>query len=89
MEQYLSIILSGLTLIGLLIGFRDKIFRRGRSEQSVKDRVSNLEKNQLEVCKDIKDIKENHLTHIQASIEKININLAEVNTTLKFIIKEK
>ena len=32
--------------------------------------------------------KENHLSHIQSDINKININLAEINTTLKIKMKD-
>ena len=38
---------------------------------------------------DIKSIKENHLSHIEKDINNINVHLAEINTTLKFIIKDK
>lgn len=81
--------ISILTLISLLTVFRDRIFTSGAKAKSIVDRVSSLEDSQKEVAKDIKTIKENHLAHIQTSIQDINLNLVEINTTLKFLNKEK
>ena len=96
MEQHLSILISAFTLIGIIVAFRDKIFNKGGNEQKLKDRISDLEKNDSEInkCmenikKDILGIKENHLTHIEKDINNINVHLAEINTTLKFLIKKK
>jgi archaellum component FlaC len=96
MEQHLSIIISSATLITLLLAFKDRIFRGGKTSQQIDDKLNQLEKKdaQLDVCigeikGDIKSIKENHLEHIQQDISKINVNLGEINTALKFIIKEK
>lgn len=93
--ETISIIISGLTLIALIIGFGDKIFNRASKEQKVVDRVAKLEESNTEMNKcigavgeDIKKIKENHLAHIQADINAINVNLSAINTTLDFL-KEK
>jgi peptidoglycan hydrolase CwlO-like protein len=95
-EQHLALIISILTLITFLFVFRDRIFIRGSKEQNISDRVANLEKSDCDINnkitdinKDIKSIKENHLHHIEKDISKINVNLGEINTALKFITKEK
>lgn len=95
MEQFLSItsiVISALTLIGLLLGFGDKIFRSGGKEQSLSNRIDNLEKSDCEIKdsvkginSDIKKIKENHLSHIQADMNTIKNDITEIKTTLKFI----
>jgi len=87
--EKLPIIISSLTLIGILWGFRDKIFGSGKKEQNLEDRVISLEENYKEMSDDIKTIKTNHLPHIQADIGEIKVMLAEVKTSLKFINKEK
>jgi hypothetical protein len=92
MEQYLAIILSALTLLGLVLGFADKIFKRGGKEKNIDDRVGALESsdctlkdNIVEITCDIKKIKENHLAHIQSDINGINIKMERIETTLEFI----
>ncbi len=95
MEQPLSIIISALTLLGILIAFRDKIFNRGGTEQKMSDRVSNLEKSDCtikesiaDINKDIKTIRENHLTHIQGDMNAIKIKMERIETILEFIKKK-
>lgn len=92
----ISAVVSLLTLIAILLGFRDKIFSHGGKEQKTTDRIAELEKTDKEFSKcidgikdDVKSIKENHLAHIEKDINNINVHLAEINTTLKFIVKEK
>ena len=85
MEQYLPTIISILTLIVILWGFRDRIFKKGIKEQALSDRISNLEKSDKEIksCiaeqgRDVKNMKENHLAHMQIDINKINISIAQI-----------
>jgi peptidoglycan hydrolase CwlO-like protein len=92
MEQHLSILISGLTLVGILIAFRDKIFYSGSNKQKLDDRVTNLEKSDCtikesidDINKDLKSIKENHLAHIQKDMNSINIKIERIETTLDFI----
>lgn len=95
MESTISIIISGLTLIALIWSFRDRASKSGKDEQKIHDDISNLQQensnlrnNITTINKDIKDIKENHLYHIEKYINGININIAEIKTSLQFL-KEK
>ena len=72
-------------IIGSVITVTTLLGKRASRDSNVKDRVVNLEKVQGDMAKDIKDIKENHLSHIQADISGINTNLASINTTLEFL----
>lgn len=95
MEQIIitiSAIITVLTLVTMLYGFRDKIFHSGTSSQKNDDRITNLEKSDISIQEnisninnDIKKIKENHLAHIQADINIINIRMERMETTLEFI----
>lgn len=94
-EMVTSVVIPIATFITVLLAFRDRIFKSGKQEKSIEDKVSDLEKsdetfkeNIKNINTDIKNIKENHLSHIQADINKININLAEINTTLKIKMKD-
>lgn len=80
MEQTISIILSVLTFVTLLLAFRDRIFKSGKYEKSLEDKVSELEKSDGEfkvkitdINKDIKTIKENHLYHIEKDINELKL----------------
>lgn len=79
MEQ-ISIIISVLTFVTLLLSFRDRIFKSGKNEKSIEDKVSDLEKSDGEfkikiadINKDIKTIKENHLYHIEKDINELKL----------------
>jgi hypothetical protein len=92
MEEHISIIIAVLTFIGIIWGFRDKIFSSGGKEQGLKDRIIQLEKSDCsikvnieDINKDIKEIKENHLSHIKNDITEMKIKMAEISTTLEFI----
>lgn len=82
-------IIAVTSLVSMLILVVNKISKKGGVDKNLTDRVHNLETGFKEVSGDIKTIKENHLTHIQSDIGEINVNLAEINTALKFIIKDK
>jgi len=91
----ISLAVSFLTLVTIIWSMRDKIFSHGSEEQKMVDRVIDLEKTDEYFSKsigamkeDIKNIEKNHLTHMERDINNINVHLAEINTTLKFIIKE-
>lgn len=95
LEIVVSTLIPIATFITVLLAFRDRIFKSGKKEKSIEDKVADLEKSDTEFKKsiegintDIKNIKENHLSHIQSDINKININLAEINTTLKIKMKD-
>lgn len=76
-------------IVGSLISFYLMIFRSGKKEANIDERVTALEKSSLDTARDIKDIKENHLSHIQDDMNKINLNLAGINTTLKIRFEDK
>ena len=78
-------IMSIVAIIGGIITIAGLIFKKGKKEADVSERVSNLEKGFGDMGKDIKNIKENHLAHIQNDISNININLSAINTTLEFL----
>lgn len=88
-QNIITIILGICGIFGFTFAVIDRIWKKGGKDSNISDRVCNLEKEYSDVCKDIKTIRENHLEHIQADISTININLAEINTTLKFLTKEK
>ena len=77
--------MSIVAIIGGIITIAGLIFKKGKKEADVSERVSNLEKGFGDMGKDIKNIKENHLAHIQNDISNININLSSINTTLEFL----
>lgn len=92
MEEHLSTIISGLTLVGILIAFWDKIFNKGSKDQKIDDRIASLEKSDCsiresisDINKDVKIIKENHLYHIQKDMNAINVKMERIETTLEFI----
>ena len=74
-----------LSILALLIAFRKGIFNSGAEESNLKDRVKALEKQSSDIASDIKSIKENHLTHMQADISAINVTLAGINATLEYL----
>lgn len=84
-QDTLALILGVAGGLGMLIAFWEKIFNSGKKDENISNRVGDLEKNFDCVSKDIKTIKENHLTHMQADINKIQVSIAEINTTLKYI----
>lgn len=92
METTLSIILGSLGILGFILTFGDKIFNRGSKERNITDRVSTLEKGDCDIRNsignidsEIKNIKENHLTHIQNDITDIKVSMGQVETTLQFL----
>lgn len=87
-QDIITIILGLCGIFGFTFAVIDRVWKKGGKESNIDDRVLNLEKGYKNVCADIKSIKENHLEHIQKDISDININLAEINTTLKFLKKE-
>lgn len=87
MEQ-LPTILSALTLLGLILGFSDRIFRKGKEESNLCDRVTILEKTVSKTSEDITKIKDNHLTHIQADINTMQKSIAVIENTLKIKFEE-
>lgn len=88
MEQHLSLILGSLTLIGLIIGFGDKIFRRAKKEKGVEDRVKALEDSDCDIHRKLDKIMNNELVHIQADLTQIKVDVAEVATAIKYITKQ-
>lgn len=87
--EILSIVIGSLGIISYLLTFRKDIFNNGSNDRNLSDRVTTLEKQFSDVASDIKTIKENHLSHIQADIYEINVNLSKINTTLEFLQKKK
>jgi len=99
MESKVSIILSILTLVMLLLAFKDRIFYSGQKSQKIKEDIDLLKKENEDnkkytdkcvgaIAEDIKKIKENHLAHIQSDINQINVTLGKMQTALSFIQKE-
>lgn len=95
MEQHLSIIISILTLISIIWVFRDKVIGSGKADQKIDDRVSELERSDIDLNKcidninqDIKTIKENHLFHIQNDMADLKGEIKEIKAILSFL-KEK
>lgn len=88
MEQYLSPILQILTLLGIIIAFGDKIFKRGKAESNLCDRVTILESSVNKTALDIEKIKTNHLAHIQADINAMQKSIAVIENTLKIKFEE-
>jgi len=72
-------------ILGAFITLYQLISKSITKDSNVSDRVSTLEKGSLDMAKDIKTIKENHLAHIQEDVSKIQVNLASINTTLEFL----
>jgi len=85
----ISIVLGIGGIISMLIVFWGKVSDTGSKGENIEGRIESLEEGHKEVAKDIKTIKENHLAHIQDDIGTIKVNLGEINTALKFIIKDK
>lgn len=76
----------------MLFVFRDRIFKSGVKEENLENRVDIIDKTiaelksaNVDTAKDIKTIKENHLAHIQADINNINVKMERMATTLEFI----
>lgn len=88
-QDIITIILGLCGIFGFAFAVVDRIWKKGSQDSNISDRVSSLEKGYTDVCKDIKTIKENHLEHIQRDINLIQQNLVQINTTLKFLTKEK
>lgn len=91
MENHIAIIISILTLISIIWGFRDKIFGRGKTEQKIEDRVCSLEEDNKIINSKLDEINKgvnNHLTDVNKSITKIEVNLSAINTTLEFLKKK-
>lgn len=88
MEQHLPTILSALTLLGLILGFSDRIFKKGKEESNLCDRVTILEKTVSKTSEDITKIKDNHLAHIQADMNSMQKSIAVIENTLKIKFEE-
>lgn len=80
-----SLIVGFLGMITTFIMLRDRVYLDGSNSKNIEDRVTSLENNNQTVAEDIKTIKENHLSHMQCDINKINISLEGINTTLVFL----
>ena len=89
MESISTIILAICGILSSFLTIYFLIFKSGKKESNVNGRISDLESHYENISKDIVNIKENHLSHIQNDISAINISLAEIKTTLKIKLAEK
>ena len=87
-KEILSLVIGLGGFVSILIAFWEKIFNNGRKNENIVNRVGDLEKLTEKTCQDIDSIKNNHLAHIQADINRININLAKITTTLSIKFDE-
>ncbi len=88
MDYFLRIagaLTSSLTLLGILWAFRDKIFKSGEKSKSITDRITVLERDDMaisavinEIKKDLTNIKENHLSHLQEDITNIKSDISYI-----------
>lgn len=76
-------------ILGFFFSLYNSIFKSGKKESNLNDRVVSLENNSINTSKDINDIKTNHLAHIQADMNEMKINIAEISTTLKIRFEDK
>lgn len=88
MEEHLSLILGSLTLLGLIFGFGDKIFKRGSKERGIEDRVKELEDNDCEIHKKLDRIMNNELVHINADIKSINEVVIRIDERVKILLEK-